>query len=180
VVADGLAVLATVSLDLGVVPLVERFFACDPVEPGELLACRAYVDARLEQEVWPSIHSWRPTRLVATSGTPTTLAALDLGLAAYDRTRVHGHRLSAAAIDRLTRQLAALPVVERAKLPALEPGRADVIVPGGIVLAAVLAGLGLPGLVVSDGGLREGVLLDAVGWRPAPPERAPATPPGLG
>ena len=72
------------------------------------------------------------------------------------------------AVDRLTTRLAALPVAERARLPGLEPGRADVIVPGAIVLAAVLAGLALPAAVVSDAGLREGILLDAVGWRPLP------------
>jgi hypothetical protein len=32
----------------------------------------------------------------------------------------------------------------------------------------VLDGLGLAQLVVSDAGLREGILLEAVGWTPAP------------
>jgi exopolyphosphatase/guanosine-5'-triphosphate,3'-diphosphate pyrophosphatase len=166
-VADGVQILATVSLDLGVVSLVERFFARDPAEPGALAACRTYVDGRLRDEAWPRILPYRPARLIATAGTPTTLAALDLGLPAYDPARVHGHRLGAAAIDRLTRWLAALPLTERAKLPGLERGRADVIVPGGIVLGAALAGLDLPALVASDAGLREGILLDAVGWRPS-------------
>ena len=81
---------------------------------------------------------------------------------------MHGHRLSANAIARLTVRLAALPLAERARTPGLEPGRADVIVPGAVVLAAALAGLGLPDATVSDAGLREGILLAAVGWRPAP------------
>ena len=182
-VADGVEVLAAVSLDLGVVQLVERFFTHDPVEPAELAACRAHVDERLAREVWPRIAPHRPTRVVATSGTPTTLAALDLGLAAYDPARVHGHRLDAAAIDRLTRWLGAMPLAERARLPLLEPGRADVIVPGGVVLGAALAGFGLPDLVVSDAGLREGILLDAAGWRPpsvaTPPRDTGREPPAL-
>ena len=165
-VTDGARVLATASLALGVVWLLERFFVHDPVEPAELAACRAYVDGRLRDEAWPRIRAYRPTTLVATAGTPTTLAALDLGLTAYDPARVQGHQLSALAIERLTTWLAALPLAERARTPGLEPGRADVIVPGGVVLAAALAGLGLPAAVVSDAGLREGVLLDAVGWHP--------------
>jgi exopolyphosphatase/pppGpp-phosphohydrolase len=36
------------------------------------------------------------------------------------------------------------------------------------VLAAALTGLEMPAAVVSDAGLREGILLDAVGWRPLP------------
>jgi exopolyphosphatase/pppGpp-phosphohydrolase len=37
-------------------------------------------------------------------------------------------------------------------------------VPGAVVLAAALAGLGLPDATVSDAGLSEGILLAAVGW----------------
>jgi exopolyphosphatase/guanosine-5'-triphosphate,3'-diphosphate pyrophosphatase len=170
-VAEGARVLSAISLALGVVPLVERFFPRDPVEPGDLAACRAYVDARLRDEAWPAIRPCRPSVLVATAGTPTTLAALDLGLPAYDPARVQGHRLTGLAIERLTTRLAALPLTERVRTPGLEPGRADVILPGAVVLAATLAGLGLPAAVVSDAGLREGVLLDAVGWRP--PSRPP-------
>ena len=166
-VAQGARVLTAVSLPLGVVPLAERFFGSDPMAAGELTACRAHVDARLRDEVWDRIRPFGPAALVATAGTPTTLAALDLGLLAYDPKRVHGHHLSAGAIERLTAQLAVLPLAERARLPGLEPGRADVIVPGAIVLASVLAGLGLPAATVSDAGLREGILLHAVGWRPA-------------
>jgi exopolyphosphatase/guanosine-5'-triphosphate,3'-diphosphate pyrophosphatase len=165
-VAKGAETLATVSLTLGVVQLVERFFVHDPVEPGDLAACRAHVDARLRDEAWPRIRQYRPATLVATAGTPTTLAALDLGLQAYDPARVQGHHLSAPAVERLTTRLAALPLAERVRTPGLEPGRADVIVPGAVVLGAALAGLGLPAAVVSDAGLREGILLDAVGWRP--------------
>jgi exopolyphosphatase/guanosine-5'-triphosphate,3'-diphosphate pyrophosphatase len=156
----------TTSLALGVVPLVERFFADERTGPAQLAACRTHVDARLRAEAWPRIRPHRPSTLVATAGTPTTLAALDLGLDAYDPARVQGHRLTLVAVDRLTARLAALPLAERGRLPVLEPGRADVIVPGAIVLAAALSGLDLPAAVVSDAGLREGVLLDAVGWRP--------------
>jgi exopolyphosphatase/guanosine-5'-triphosphate,3'-diphosphate pyrophosphatase len=165
-VARGSRILTVVSLALGVVQLAERFFTGDPVEPRELLACRQYVDERLRDEAWSRIHSGAPGTLVATAGTPTTLALLDLGLAAYDPRRVQGHRLAVAAIERLTARLAALPLAERAQLPGLEPRRADVIVPGAIVLASALAGLGLPEAMVADAGLREGILLDAAGWRP--------------
>jgi exopolyphosphatase/guanosine-5'-triphosphate,3'-diphosphate pyrophosphatase len=170
-VAEGAEPLVTVSSNLGVVPLVERFFADDPAGPAgqaQLAACRAYVDTRLRDEAWSRIRPYRPSMLVATAGTPTTLAALDLGLPAYDSRRIQGHRLALLAVDRLTTRLALLPLAERAGLPGLEPGRADVIVPGAIVLAAVLAGLELSAAVVSDAGLREGILLDAVGWRPLP------------
>ncbi len=100
--AEGCRVLVAVSLTLGVVQLVERFFGSDPAEPAELARCRDHVDRRLRDEVWPRLRPHRPTTLIASAGTPTTLAALDLGLSAYDPARVQGHRLGAGAIERLT------------------------------------------------------------------------------
>ncbi len=166
IVGEGVRTAALVSLPLGVVGLAERFFHADPVEDAELAACAAHVAARLAADAWPAMRPLAARRLVGTAGTITTLAALDLGLAAYDAARVHGHRLTRPRMAALRARLAALPVAARARLPALEPGRADLIVPGTVVALAVLDGLGLDELTVSDAGLREGILLDAVGWRP--------------
>jgi exopolyphosphatase/guanosine-5'-triphosphate,3'-diphosphate pyrophosphatase len=172
-VADGSRIRTAVSLRLGVVSLAERFVGDGPVTPSQLAACRTYVETRLRAELWPRLPRPGIGTLVATAGTATTLAALELGLAAYDGARVQGYRLSVSAVARQTTRLAAMSLAARARLPGLEPGRADVIVTGAVLLDAVLRGLALPEAVVSDAGLREGVLLDAVGWRPAaaPPAR---------
>jgi len=90
----------------------------------------------------------------------TTLAALDLGLQTYDAIRVHGHRLTRPAVERLRRRLGALALAERAALPCLEPGRADLIVPGSAICLAAFDRLGFEALVVSDRGLREGILYE--------------------
>lgn len=166
IVARGVRYVSAVSLSLGVVPLVERFLHADPVDWAEYSACAAYVADRLAAEAWPEIRPLAPRLLVGTAGTMTTLAALDLGLGAYEPARVQGHRLTAEAIEALLYRLGELHVAERARLPCLEPGRADLVIPGIAVALGVLAGLGLDALVVSDAGLREGILLDAVGWAP--------------
>jgi exopolyphosphatase/guanosine-5'-triphosphate,3'-diphosphate pyrophosphatase len=88
----------------------------------------------------------------------TTLAALDLGLAVYDPARVQGHVLTHAAIERQRQRLAALDVAGRAALPCLEPGRADLILPGVAIVMATLARVGCERLTVSDWGLREGLV----------------------
>jgi exopolyphosphatase/guanosine-5'-triphosphate,3'-diphosphate pyrophosphatase len=168
IVARGSRYVAAVSVRLGVVPLVERFLHADPVDWAEYSACAEHVSARLAAEAWPELRPLAPRLLVGTAGTITTLAALDLALVSYDPARVQGHRLTAEAIRRLLYRLGALHVAERARLPGLEPGRADLIIPGIAVTLAVLAGLGLDALRVSDSGLREGILLEAVGWAPPP------------
>ena len=84
-----------------------------------------------------------PNAAIGVAGTVTTLAALDLGLDAYDRERVHGHRLTLAGAREQLERLAALPLAERRALPAIEPERAPVIVAGAMILVETLAHLGL-------------------------------------
>jgi len=175
VVARGVTALAAVSLPLGCVALREGFLRTDPVAEAEYTACAAHVAERLAAEAWAVIRPLGPPVLVGTAGTITTLAALDLGLIAYDPARVQGHRLTATRIRALRDRLGPLPLAERARTPGLQPGRADLIVPGITIALGVLDGLGLAELTVSDTGLREGILLDAIGWVPEPPASASAT-----
>jgi exopolyphosphatase/guanosine-5'-triphosphate,3'-diphosphate pyrophosphatase len=71
---------------------------------------------------------------------------------------VQGHVLARAAIEALRDRLGGLTLAERAALPCLEPGRADLIVAGVAIVVATLDLTGAPEMVVSDWGLREGIL----------------------
>jgi exopolyphosphatase / guanosine-5'-triphosphate,3'-diphosphate pyrophosphatase len=105
----------------------------------------------------------------------TTLAALDLRLPEYDRARVDGHRLNREAARTQLGRLAALPLAERRRVPALEPERAPVIVAGGAILLAVLERYDLDEIRVSERDILDGIAL-AAAELPAPEEGA--APPG--
>lgn len=158
---DG-ALVTAVSLRLGVVPLAERYPFREPVEPAHYQALADEVTGQLACELPPAMAAARVDRLVGSAGTVTTLAALDLGLTTYDAARVQGHALTRAAVDAQRARLAALDVGGRAALPCLEPGRADLILPGVAIVLATMARLDCDRLVVSDWGLREGILADAL------------------
>jgi len=153
------AALAAVSLRLGVVDLTERYPFPEPVEPARFRALHDEIARRLATEIPAEVRTARVARLVGTAGTATTLAALDLGLPAYDAARVQGHTLTRHAIQAQLDRLGALTVGERAALPCLEPGRADLIVPGTAIVLATLDLVGVDRMVVSDWGLREGILI---------------------
>ena len=95
------------------------------------------------------------------AGTVTSLAALDLGLVEYDSDRVHGHRLSDAAVEAQLERLAALPLAERREVPGLEPERAPVIVAGAAILLQAMRFLGLREIEVSERDLLDGAALEA-------------------
>jgi len=147
-----------VSLRLGGVALAERHLDAGAVAAARFAALRAAVDGALTAV--PAEMAAGAASLVGTAGTITTLAALDLGLSAYEPAAVHGHRLTRAAVDALRARLCALTVDERAALPCLPRGRADVIIPGIAIALAVMDRLLAPAMLVSDHGLREGLLCE--------------------
>ena len=170
VVADGDHLERALSLRLGVVGLAERHVDAGRVVPERWAAMRTEVAAALEPAVPGALGVVNATRLVGTAGTVTTLAALDLGLAAYDASRVQGHVLRRGAIERLLTRLGGLTLAARAALPCLEPGRADVLIPGIAICLAAMERLGFDALTVSDRSLREGILCDILGARGAAPD----------
>jgi exopolyphosphatase/guanosine-5'-triphosphate,3'-diphosphate pyrophosphatase len=116
-----------------------------------------------------------PQDAVGVAATITSIAALDLGLEEYDRARVHGHVLTRDGALAQLERLAALPLEERRRVPALDPDRAPVIVAGGAILLAILDEYGLGSIRVSERDLLDGAAL-AAAELPEPEEGA--APPG--
>lgn len=170
VVADGARLERALSLRLGVVALAERHVDEGPLVPARWAALRAEVTSALEPAGPGALGAVNATRLVGTAGTVTTLAALDLGLAAYDASRVQGHLLRREAIERLLTRLGGLTLAARAALPGLEPGRADVLIPGIAICLGAMERLGFDTLTVSDRSLREGIVCEILAARGAAPE----------
>ena len=147
------AVVEAISVDIGVVRLGERFLASDPPTGQELAKAAAHVRRLLPDLTSPSA--------IGVAGTVTTLAALDQRLEAYDPRRTHGHTVSRAAVGDWLSRLSALTLEERLQVPALEPGRAPVIVAGLVILREILDTYGLSGIEASEHDILDGAALAA-------------------
>lgn len=102
-------------------------------------------------------------KLFGTGGTITTLAAVALGLAAYDPDLVHGYQLSAGEVYALISRFARLSVDELKEVPGLQPERADIILAGAHIVMGLLKKTGAPGLTVSENDLLYGIACEAAG-----------------
>ncbi|MBI4956606.1 MAG: Ppx/GppA family phosphatase, partial [Myxococcales bacterium] len=91
-------------------------------------------------------------------GTVPPRAATAGGIVPSDGARIHGSRLTATALERLGAAPAALPLAARRLVPGLEPARADVIVAGAVIVSELLRAAGAAELVVSDRGVRWGLV----------------------
>jgi exopolyphosphatase/guanosine-5'-triphosphate,3'-diphosphate pyrophosphatase len=165
--AEGDRIRRAISTGLGVVKLTEAHVRHDPPLPGELARIRTAATLCLDRICAQEFSGGNlPALLVGTGGTVTTLAAVDLGLAAYDPARITGRVLSRGRIAELVERLAGQPVAARRQVPGLEPGREDVIIAGGLVCLASMEALGFSTLMACDAGLREGLLLAALSASP--------------
>jgi exopolyphosphatase/guanosine-5'-triphosphate,3'-diphosphate pyrophosphatase len=142
-----------VSIDLGCVTITEAEVASDPPRPEELTnaigaAADALADARRQLPLLDHVR-----RCIGVGGTITTVAAVELGLATWDRDRVNGLVLPRAAVEDVFRTLATESLADRKHNPGLPADRADVIVGGCCILVAVLRNLPADELQVVDADL---------------------------
>jgi exopolyphosphatase/guanosine-5'-triphosphate,3'-diphosphate pyrophosphatase len=168
IIAENGKVIGLDSLNMGVVSLTEKYLKSDPPSAGDLSDIRSAVDSfLLTLKTWESglpelshIGGNSDSILVGTAGTITSLAALDQNLEIYDTRKINNYVLTKDAVDRLFKRLSGMTHKERVAIKALEEGRADLIIPGTIIVQKTMEEFGFNELVISDYGLLEGLLID--------------------
>jgi exopolyphosphatase/guanosine-5'-triphosphate,3'-diphosphate pyrophosphatase len=150
------------SVDVGCVRLTEKFLDHDPPLPEELTASISLTDAYLEDVVRELPAAAEARTVVGLAGTVTTVAAVEIGLEPYDRSRTHHFRLTHDAAEDVFRTLATEPRADRIHNPGLEEARADVIVGGCCVLVALFRRFGFDEMIVSESDVLDGLALSLV------------------
>lgn len=149
------------SLSLGVVYLSDRYMRYDPPRKEDIKRMGAEISQRLAPVVFPVTELFTEnTVFIGTAGTITTLAAITQGLRGFDHRKVHNFRISLSSVREIFSDISTISAKERAKYPALEPERFDIIVPGTLILLKIMETFGFKEVIVSDYGLREGILLE--------------------
>ena len=150
------------SADFGCVRLTERFLHGDPPAPEDLTAAISFVEAWLDDVSMSIPQLGEAATVVGVAGTITTIAAVEIGLATYDRDQIHHYVLTKAAAEDVFRTLATEKRADRIHNPGLEEARADVIVGGCCALVAIYRRLGLNELVVSEADILDGLALSVL------------------
>ncbi len=157
VVSKGGQTQARHSLPLGSVRLTERHVRNDPPSDREVEAMTAEIRDALGAVPWPTSTE---AVLVGTAGTVTTLAAMAQALVSYDPARVHGFSLDCGTLASQVERLRAATQAEREHMAGLDPRRADVILAGACILLETARRAGASQVIVSDRGIRWGLLYE--------------------
>ncbi len=147
------------SIDIGVVRLCERLLRHDPPTDEEVRQAREWVAKETKAAVI-GMGGYRTATFVGTAGTITSLAAMAQKLFTYEPARIHNYQLQLSTIQEIEQTLLSRNKAARVGLPGLEIGREEVIAAGAIIIRTIMGTLGMSAVLVSDLGLREGVLLD--------------------
>ncbi|MBI5184059.1 MAG: Ppx/GppA family phosphatase [Nitrospinae bacterium] len=153
--------------DLGVVHLAERYIYSDPIKEDEYKRLEEEIEKKI-LKVRSEIYCQREEvigyegefKLIGTAGTITTLAAIDMDLFPYDSSKINGHIISINRINEILNDLMSRTLEERRDIPSIERGREDIIIPGSIIVIKTMEILGFEEMIVSDFGLREGIILN--------------------
>jgi len=149
-------VLGAQSLDVGSVRMTERHLLSDPPTVEEVEEATADIDRALDGcDVDPG----EAAAVIGVAGTVTTTAAMVLDLPAYDRAILHHSVIACDRVQGVTSRLLTMTVGERRELPFMDPGRADVIGAGALILDRILRRTRVDSMLVS-----EYDILDGIAW----------------
>ena len=147
-----------ISVNIGCVRMTERHLHGDPPTSREVAAAVADIDAALDT-VAAAVPVRQARTLVGLAGSVTTVAAIAMGLPAYDAARIHHACVSAADVHAVTRGLLTQTRRARAAIGVMHPGRVDVIGGGALVLDRLMERFGFGEVLVS-----EHDILDGMAW----------------
>ncbi|MEB3253787.1 MAG: Ppx/GppA phosphatase family protein [Synechococcus sp.] len=163
ILADGRDARALTSTRVGAVRLQRDFVKDDPIPPQRRSFLQAFIQGSLEPAVDKVHRRIKPGEtpvLVATSGTAMAIGALAASEDERPPLKLHGYRVSRHRLDRVVDRLVAMTPEQRRELSPINDRRAEIIVPGALILQTTMQMLGVDELVLSERALREGLIVD--------------------
>ena len=147
--------LLSESFKIGIVTISQRYKSIEALEVGIKQDVKPFKDFIQFAKM-----SYRPDIFVASSGTPTTIAALKQGLDynSYDPEKINNTILTIKDLDYWMDRLLRMEMKNREKLVGV--GRGDLIVSGIMIFKEIFLMSGFSECIVVDNGVREGIAID--------------------
>jgi exopolyphosphatase/guanosine-5'-triphosphate,3'-diphosphate pyrophosphatase len=143
------------SINIGSVRIKEKFFFEHPPNPDRVNEAQKFINDELNK-INISLKNTKP---VGVAGTITTLAALKKGLKEFNREEIEGMELSKEDIDKLVTHFCTSSLEDLYNEGTYMQGRADIILPGTLILKSFMGKYDFEKITVSTKGLRYGILL---------------------
>ena len=163
ILADGRDARALTSTRVGAVRLQRDFVRDDPMPPQRRSFLQAFIQGSLEPAVDKVRRRIKPGEtpvLVATSGTAMAIGSLAASEEERPPRKLHGYRVTRQRLDNVVDHLITMTPAQRRELAPINDRRAEIIVPGALILQTTMKMLGVGEFVLSERALREGLIVD--------------------
>lgn len=159
IIGNGNNIDFRISLDIGAVKLTEQFIENHPPDEESLDKLKKHIRQILNDKLREEINF---NKMYAVAGTPTTIAAIAMGLLGYSDEKVHGYILELSELKNILNLFTQNHLDYLINNLFIHPKRADVITAGTMILIESLLHLGKDNCIVSSKGLRYGVLKEMI------------------
>jgi len=163
ILADGRDARALTSTRVGAVRLQRDFVRDDPMPPQRRSFLQAFIQGSLEPAVDKVRRRIKPGEtpvLVATSGTAMAIGSLAASEEERPPRKLHGYRVTRQSLNQVVDRLITMTPAQRRELAPINDRRAEIIVPGALILQTTMKMLGVEEFVLSERALREGLIVD--------------------
>ena len=163
ILADGRDARALTSTRVGAVRLQRDFVRDDPMPPQRRSFLQAFIQGSLEPAVDKVRRRIKPGEtpvLVATSGTAMAIGSLAASEEERPPRKLHGYRVTRQSLNQVVDRLITMTPAQRRDLAPINDRRAEIIVPGALILQTTMKMLGVEEFVLSERALREGLIVD--------------------
>ena len=163
ILADKKDARALTSSRVGAVRLKNDFLRREAINLERSKFLRTFIQGSLEpsvQKIKSRLRDDKSVYMIATSGTATSLGNLisaDLG---QQKQKMHGYKFTRESLQKILEKLIKMPSSEIKKFPSLSERRAEIIIPGALILNTSMEMLNFDELTISERALREGLVVD--------------------
>ena len=151
-----------ISLPFGSIDLAERFDLEDEVTDKKLRALDHFLTKAFDETSIFSRAKGLP--LIGVGGTIRNIGRIHRNIIDYPMEIPHNYRMTPGSVQRICDLAAEMNFVERSNLKGLSKGRIDIFVGSSYTLARVMKQIKSPELIISNSGLRDGIIYEYFGY----------------
>ncbi len=163
ILADNNDAIALTSSRVGAVRLKNDFIDRETINKERSDFLRTFIQGSLEPSVGKikrRLEKEKAVSLIATSGTSISLGNLILSDLGQPKQKMHGYKFKKENLEIVLEKLIKMPISEIKNIPSLSERRAEIIIPGALILDTSMDMLNFNELTISERALREGLVVD--------------------
>ncbi|MDD3307300.1 MAG: Ppx/GppA phosphatase family protein [Acetobacterium sp.] len=153
---------AVVSLPFGSIDLAEKFDLTDEVSEKKLKALDEFLKQTFDDT--PIFKKAEGLPIIGVGGTIRNVGRIHRSFIDYPMEIAHNYKVKSNDVKRICAMAASMNLAERSNLKGLSKGRIDIFVGSSHTLERVMRHIGSPELIISNAGLRDGIIYDYFGY----------------